>query len=153
MKPITPESALQQMAALCARSEQCSFEILQKLKRKGLFPDEIKAILNKLIANKFVDDRRYAVAFAHDKNTFLLWGRNKIRTALMLKRIPNEYITHALSELDPDEYLANCIKAAESKAKSLDLTTPEDRAKLIRSLAAKGFEYEVIKTALQSMKK
>lgn len=151
MNPVTPEAALQQMAALCARSEQCSFEIEQKLKRKGLFPNEIETILNRLRANRFVDDRRYAAAFARDKNTFLLWGRNKIRAALLQKRIPHGYIDHVLNDLDPEEYLDACRRAARAKASSLNLSASEDRQKLIRHLAAKGYEYETIRQALSSL--
>ncbi len=84
---LTPEKALARMQTLCAKSEQCSFDIAQKLKRAGLSGADIKQTIASLTASRFIDDTRYARAFAADKVRFSHWGRRKISFALDRKSV------------------------------------------------------------------
>lgn len=64
---------LLKMMDLCARSEQSSGEIRQKLYRKGITGHEARKIIDRLIDDSFIDDSRFARAFANDKARFALW--------------------------------------------------------------------------------
>ena len=86
-KPVSPEAMLLKMMDLCARSEQSSGEIRQKLYRKGITGHEARKIIDRLIDDSFIDDSRFARAFANDKARFALWGRRKIRAGLAAKGI------------------------------------------------------------------
>jgi len=57
-------------------------------------------IVERLVQEKFIDEERYAIAFAKDKFRFSGWGRIKIRYALQQKRIGNNDIVNALSLID-----------------------------------------------------
>ena len=87
-KEVTPQKALEMMAGLCAKSEQCPYDIMAKLRKFGLTAEDAGEVLDSLREQKFVDEARYARSFARDKVRFSGWGRNKIRQQLMLKRIP-----------------------------------------------------------------
>lgn len=152
-KPITPEAARLKMADLCARSEHCEFEIREKLRKQGLPASEIDKILTFLIDNKFIDNNRFARSFTNDKVRFSSWGRNKIRQALALKRIPSAAITEALSEIDEKEYLNAIKRAGTSKAKNLDLKEYDDRIKLYRHLMSRGFESSLISKLINHLRK
>lgn len=143
-KTVTPEAARLKMADLCARSEQCEWDIRQKLRKQGLNGGDIEKILDFLTENKFIDDYRFARSFTNDKVRFSAWGRNKIRQALALKRIPRSAITEALREIDEKDYLNALQRAGISKAKNLNLNDYDDKAKLYRYLISRGFESSLI---------
>lgn len=150
-KPITKEAALLKMADLCARGEHCAFEIREKLRKMQLAASDANEIVEYLEENRYIDDSRFARAFARDKVKFSGWGKNKIRMALAMKRIPSAEISLALEEIDPEEYLAVAVNAAKAKARNLDLSDYNDKGKLYRHLASRGFEGSVISKAIQSI--
>ena len=150
-KPITKEAALLKMADLCARGEHCAFEIREKLRKMQLATSDANEIVEYLEENRYIDDSRFARAFARDKVKFSGWGKNKIRMALAMKRIPSAEISSALEEIDPEEYMAVAVNAAKAKARNLDLSDYNDKGKLYRHLASRGFEGSVISKAIQSI--
>lgn len=152
-KPLTPDAARLKMADLCARSEHCEFEIREKLRKKDLNPKEIDNIIQFLRDGKFIDDERFSRAFTNDKVRFAGWGRNKIRQALALKRIPSDIITQALSEIDEKEYLRSLQRVGTSKAKSLNLEDWDDRTRLYRHLLTKGYESSLITKLIAFLRK
>lgn len=150
-KPITKETALLRMADLCARGEHCSFEIREKLRKMLLPVASVEEIISYLESNRYIDDSRFAHAFARDKVRFSGWGRNKIRMALAMKRIPASDIRNALDDIDAEEYQKALSRAAQAKAKGLDLTDYNDKAKLFRHLASRGFEAAAISKAVKEI--
>ncbi len=139
-KPITAEAVLKRMATLCARSEQCSNDIRQKLYKAGLNEQDVEQVLSQLIENKFIDDSRYAGAFSRDKARFAGWGHLKIRAALAAKKIPHDLICNAIDSISPDEFLEIAMKILASKSLNADLEKTADRARIIRHLYARGFD-------------
>ena len=139
------------MADLCARGEHCAFEIREKLRKMQLAASDANEIVEYLEENRYIDDSRFARAFARDKVKFSGWGKNKIRMALAMKRIPSAEISSALEEIDPEEYMAVAVNAAKAKARNLDLSDYNDKGKLYRHLASRGFEGSVISKAIQSI--
>lgn len=150
---LTPEKALARMQALCAKSEQCTFDIAQKLKRAGLSGADIKQTIASLAAYGFIDDARYARAFAADKIRFSHWGRRKISVALRLKKISSELIEDALKAVPESDYVQAVIASASAKSRDMDRPlSPADKAKIFRFLASRGFETEYITDALDALK-
>ncbi len=144
-KPVSPEAMLLKMMDLCARSEQSSGEIRQKLYRKGITGHEAKKIIDRLIDDSFIDDSRFARAFTNDKTRFALWGRRKIRAGLAAKGITGKEAADALAQIDEDEY------AEAAKARNLDLNDYSERMKLFRHLASRGYEPEAISSAISRL--
>ncbi|MCM1378244.1 MAG: recombination regulator RecX [Clostridium sp.] len=152
-KPPTPESLRLKMASLCARSEQCSADIRLKLMKSGISGEDVNEIMKFLVVNKFIDDWRFAHAFAADKLRFNGWGPLKIRYALASKRLDDKIISTALAELDEADIQEALMKAARSKARTLNLHDPADADKLIRHLvASRGFTLHSATEALKSLK-
>lgn len=150
-KPLTREQALVQMADLCARSEQSEFDIERKLRMRGLPSAEIESVLTELKRRNFLNAERYAGSFARDKVKFARWGKMKIRAALMGKRVQSYVIAEALSSIDDDEYFEAALHLAQTKSKSLDLSEYDDRIRLLRHLASRGFESETAKKAIRTL--
>lgn len=151
-KPISPENALIRMADLCARSEQCEADIRQKLYRLGLPSSDADNVMRRLIEERFIDNARFAHAFARDKCRFSGWGRAKIRMALAAKRIPSRDIAEALAEIPEEDYLDALHRTASAKARNLKLTGPdsrEDRIRLYRHILSRGFESDLASRAVR----
>lgn len=139
-KAVTAEKALERLAGLCARSEQCSADIREKLRKMDLSSDDADAVMGRLIDMKFVDDARYASALARDKVRFSGWGKRKIREYLLTKRLPADIIADAIAGIEPEDYKQALIRSAKAKVKSLDLRNFDHRTKLIKHLMSRGFE-------------
>lgn len=139
-KPISAEAMLLRMADLCARSEQCEADLRAKMQRAALLPAEADMVISRLRADRYLDDARFARAYAGDKMRFLGWGKHKIRMGLAAKRIPSTDVEKALEELPEKEYRDVAMRVGAAKAKSLALNTREDNVKLYRHLLSRGFE-------------
>lgn len=150
-KPLTKDVALLRMADLCARSEQCASEIMTKLRAKGLSAQDICDIIDNLTARGFIDERRYARSFTRDKVRFAGWGRLKIRAMLAARRISPGAMSEAMDEIDPEEYADALARVAKSKAHGLDLRVYDDRMRLLRQLATRGFEIDLAKAEIKRL--
>ncbi len=148
-KEITPNAMLVRLAGLCAAAEQCSGDLRSKILKKGFSQDQANSMLSYLTANGYVDDSRYAKAYASDKVRFSGWGKMKIRMALRVKGISDSNISAALANISVSDYDAALNKALSAKACDLNLSDVRDRQRLYRNLASRGFESAVIIPAIR----
>jgi regulatory protein len=110
-----------------------------------LSPDETSAILERLQQEGYINDARYARAYAHDKLLYDGWGRIKIAQSLRLKRIADNLVQEALDELSEEHYLDTLRRVVRSKQRSVKGKTPyETRQKLARSVINRGFEPSLV---------
>lgn len=135
---------LVRMAGLCAGAEQCSSDIREKILKKGFSKDAADRMLGYLIDNKYINDERYAKAYASDKVRFSGWGRIKVRMYLKAKHIPDSAISRGLGYIKGEEYEESLMRVLAAKARSLDLSEVNGRQKLYRHLASRGFESSLI---------
>ena len=140
-KELRPEAALIRCEELCARAEQCEFELRRKLSGWGIGEEDSDAIISSLTRRRFLDENRYAAAFIRDKYRFARWGRRKITMARQQKRIDADTIDEALGLIDEDEYQAILAKLLTMKARTMERPLSyEDRTKLFRYALSRGFE-------------
>lgn len=149
--PPTEEAARLKMADLCARSEQCRYDISQKLYRLGVSPSVRESILDFLTEKKFLDDNRFARSYALDKCRFSCWGPFKIRQGLKLKRVDEDDIEDGIDSVEEKEWEEALEKSWRQKVRQLDLigvNGKENRIKLVRFLLSRGFVYDDVKSAV-----
>lgn len=139
---LTPDEALSRAAGLCAKCEQCTPELRKKLASWGIFLSDADKIIRKLEEMRFVDDARFARAYAHDKLAYSGWGRNKIIQGLWAKRLDRECIDASMDDIDDEEYEDVCTRVIRSKIRlSKDgLSTYESKMKILRHAVQRGFE-------------
>ena len=101
--PVSEPQALQKLAALCSRSEHSSGEIREKMRRWQLPSDAQERIVQRLVAERFIDDSRFARLFVRDRLRFASWGERKILMALRQKGIDEATAAEALGEVSDDE--------------------------------------------------
>ena len=142
---------LVRMAGLCAGAEQCSADIRSKILRQGFSTVQAEKMMAYLKENGYLDDARYARAYASDKVRFSGWGRMKVRMGLRAKGLSDRDIAHALESISPEDYREALRKAMAAKARGLDLTDMGQRQKLYRHLASRGFESQLIVSSMRAM--
>lgn len=137
--------ALKRAMSLCAGREICLSDIKQKLNAWGVEDQDKQKIINRLIEDKFIDDRRYALAFVKDKFTYNKWGKIKLSAALRMKNIAVESIREALDSIDEEIYRAALKSIITNHRKTLKSKSPYDlKGKLLRYGLSKGFESHLI---------
>ncbi len=142
--------AFDKAALLCSKSEKCTSEIQEKLKLWGLSAEESDPVIKQLIAEKYLDDERFARAFVKDKFRFNHWGKQKIAHMLRAKNISHEILELAFEEIEEDGYSDELRKLLTDKEKSIKAKDKYDkRNKLMRFALGRGFEsnkvYEILK--------
>lgn len=151
-KTVTPEQALARLETLCAASEQCTYDLCTKLMRWGIASGIAEKIIESLVDRRFVDDRRFSLAFARDKLRFNRWGRRKIAAAMIAKRLPRTCIAEAIEQLPADEYQAICLRLLRAKKVSAKLSSSlDDRRKLYAFGISRGFESALVAAALRRL--
>jgi len=154
MKILTPPEALHKVAAYCSTAERCPYDVNKKLTNYGILPAEAEKIIERLKAEKFLDEERYCRFFVSDKLRFNQWGKIKIAFELKRKELPANVIRETLNQIDQSLYTEMLEKVIKSKLKSLN--SKEQRTiypKLFRFAAVRGFESEMISKTLQRLLK
>lgn len=138
------EKALDKMRRLCSRREYCVSDIRTKL-MKELDGDvqKVETAINKLKDEKYVDDLRYATAYARDKASISGWGATKIRYMLSAKGVAKDVISEALNEVDEVKASTRLEKLLENKYKSLK-DDPQWKIKLLRFALGRGYSYDEV---------
>lgn len=153
-KTISKEAALSRLAALCARSEQCIQSCAEKLSRWGVSSNDSADIIQHLIAEKYIDERRYANLFTKDKHKLAHWGKNKIANALKLNKIPSAYINEALAQIPDESYETQLSDLVMKKLKSCKAKNYYDlKAKLYRFAISRGFESNLALSTIEDILK
>lgn len=154
-RQITPEEALVRLELLCARSEQCTYEVIQKLMRWGISSSDRERIVDSLVDRRFVDDARYAAAYARSKFLFSRWGRKKIRLGLAAKRVARQLVDDAVESATEGECYMDTLRALmRSKARQFDQPlSREDAMKLCRFAMQRGFEWEYVSGVLDEIRR
>ena len=141
-RPLTYDEALSRAAGLCAKCEQCTPDLRRKMTLWGLGLSDIDRAIRRLEEMSFVDDARFARAYAHDKLVFSGWGRNKIIQGLRAKRLSREVIDCSLDDIEEEEYnsVAERVIRAKIRMSNDGIATYEAKLKVLRFAMQRGFE-------------
>ncbi|MEB2779412.1 regulatory protein RecX [Algoriphagus persicinus] len=150
----SPGEAFEKLTTFCAYQDRCPWEIRHKLYDKGIKDEQAEQLITELIAAEFVDEERYARAFARGKFRLKKWGKTRIRMELKMRELPEELIQKGLSEIDPEEYYDTLLTQTEKKWESTNGTDLyKKKYKVTQYLMNKGFEMDLVKEALESLQK
>lgn len=142
---------LSKLQALCARKEYCEGDIYRKALKLAEGDDAVASeLLASLVTDRFVDDLRYAAAFARDKASLDGWGPVKIRFQLSAKGVRREVIAEALSQVDEEKADGRMKEILAAKLRTLD-GEPEVRLKLLKFALTRGYEYDAANRAVSDL--
>lgn len=129
------------IANFCAYQERYHNEVSKKLYSYGLYKNEVEEIIAWLITENFLNEERFAKAYAGGKFRLKKWGRLKITQALEQRDISSYCISQALNEISEADYqdcLDELIQASMPRENTEDVFIL--RNKISKKLIAKGFE-------------
>ena len=149
-KECTAEEARLKAEAYCSMAERCTDDVLRKLGQWGAPEDAHGAIVDALREERYIDDRRYAVAFVRDKYRFNQWGRMKIVQSLRQKHLSSADIHVAMEEIDEEEYSLFLEHLLERKLLGIKAKNSFERnGKLVRYAVSRGYEMDEILNCLK----
>ena len=145
------KKVLERLQRQCAKAEYCSSDVRRKA-LKALEGDAEAAgrVVDALIKDKFVDDARFAGAFARDKASFSGWGPVKVSFALRSKGIARDVIDEAVAGIDKEKSSAKLEKIIADKYRTLK-EDPALKLKLLRFGLSRGFSYEDVSAAVEAV--
>lgn len=149
MNTMTEQEAYLRLAALCAQAEHCEYEMQEKMRRWEIADDAQARVMQRLITERYVDDERFARAFANDKVKYNKWGRRKVEQAMWLKHIAEDIRQRVLDSIDDEEYIAILRPLLQQKRRSVKVRNDyELRQKLIKFAIGRGFTMDIIKQCI-----
>ena len=137
-------------ANYCAYQERTQQQVRDKLYSLGLRPDDVEEILTSLIIDNFVNEERFAKAFASGKFRLKKWGRLKIKFHLQGLNLSEYCIKKGLEEIDEGEYYETLGSLVKKKLDSVkDENAYRLNWKVADYLINKGYEPELVWEALK----
>ena len=142
---------LSRLEAQCVKREYCVRDIMAKaLKAVEGNQAEADELVASLRADKFVDDARYAAAFAREKSFLTGWGPVKIRFALRAKGLSETDIASGLAEIDSSRAEDRLERLTAAKWKTLQ-DDPQGKLKLIKFALSRGYDYDAVQAAISKL--
>lgn len=145
MKKYTPTQAREKIRHYCAYQERSHKEVRNKLFDYGLYASEVDEIITEIIGDGFLNEERYAKAFAGGKFRIKKWGRLKIKNELEANGLTQNCIRVGLKEISDQDYAVTLKHILEKKLAQLtDDNLFVKRDKAARYAIQKGFEPELV---------
>jgi len=150
---IGPEKAFQKIRQFCAYQERNHHEVKDKLYGYGLYKEQIETLISQLIEENFLNEERYAIAFAGGRFRIKDWGKVKIKYEMKKNQISDYCIKKALLTIKPEEYRQKLQKLFEAKLKTVraEKNIYNKKRKLQNYLLQKGYESSLISELLQEL--
>lgn len=144
-KTYTVQEAQTKMEQYCSYQERCHKEVQQKLLGMHMIPQAVDQIIVYLIDNGFLNEERFAKAFARGKFRIKKWGKYRITQELKRKDITKNLINNALKEISDSEYLQTFHELAENKAARIKETNVQKKKKKLADyLLYRGWESHLV---------
>ena len=147
------EELLHKAASYCSISEHCISDVEDKLTAWGMTEDKKHKIIDKLVEDDFINEKRYCIAFTKDKFHFNKWGKIKISYSLKQKGLDSKLIDMALKTIDEGEYEEMLAVLLKNKLKTIKWEYEyEKMGKLFNFAQSRGFESNVIDRVIRTLK-
>ncbi len=137
--------AKQKIFRYCAYQERCHSEVRNRLYTYGLYRHDIDTIISGLITEGFLNEERFAKAFAGGKFRIKQWGKLKIQIELELRGLTKNCIAIGMKEIDDANYVKTLEELIIKKQSQLDgENTFVLRDKIAQYVIYKGYEPELV---------
>ena len=152
-KTKTAAQALQSLMRLCSRAEKSTGDARRLMRTWGVPEAEQQEVVDKLVAQRFIDNRRYAEAYTREKSSLAGWGARKIAMQLRQKGVEREIISQTLAILDTDAQGDKLLEKLQRKVRTTKAASEyELRGKLLRYALGLGYDYEQAMRALDKIR-
>ena len=144
-KTYTVDEAQKNLENYCAYQERCHKDVIDKLRKMKMIPEVIDTIVVHLITNNYLNEERFAKAFARGKFRIKKWGKNRIIRELKYRNVSKYSIDSALKEIDLDDYYKTLHELAEKRiAQVKEINLYKKKKKVVDYLLYRGWESHLI---------
>ena len=120
----------------------------------GLHKQDVEEIISKLIDENFLNEERFAVAFAGGKFRIKKWGKIKIKVELRIRKVSDYCVNKALKQIPDKDYFSTLEKIISQKDKLIKESNKlKKRNKIIQFAIGKGYEKDLIMDVLKELEK
>ncbi len=142
---LSPVEAFAKICRYCAYQERSHNEVKNKLVEYRLSYTQVDEILARLITEGFLNEERYAKAFAGGKFRIMKWGKLKIQRELESSGVSPRNIAIGLREIDSSEYSRTLFSLVKKKSSQVDDDNVyKKKNKVARFVIGKGYESELV---------
>ena len=144
-KRLSPDLAWKRVQKYCAYQERSQQEVRDKLYSFGLHATQVEEMIALLIADGFLKEARFAIAYATGRFHIKKWGRIRITEGLKEKKVSGPLIQQALSAIDPSEYRQTLQRLLDKKQHALkEKNVFKRNYKLAQYGIRQGYEPELV---------
>ncbi|VEH22191.1 recombination regulator RecX [Chryseobacterium nakagawai] len=144
-KSFTFDEIKQKLVGYCVYQDRCHAEVEQKMREFLLIEEAKEEIILYLMKENYLNEERFTRSYIRGKFYIKHWGRNKIRMNLKQKQISEKLISMCFDEIYEDDYTKTIARIYEDySSKQKGLQEYQKKAKTIKYLMSRGFEYEKI---------
>ena len=144
-------NTINKLEKYCSFSERCKSDIIKKL-YDWKVNNHQKEIINHLIENNYINEKRYALLYSMGKFNSRKWGKIKISNHLKKKGIKEKDINESINEIPETKYLdalSNLIIKKSQEIKDSDIYNK--KSKIARYLFQKGYESNLIWNQIETL--
>lgn len=148
---MSPAELRQKIYRYCAYQERSHSEVKNKLFEWGASKTDSDEVLAELITQGFLNEERFARAYAGGKFRMKCWGKVKIRLSLEARGLTPNCIKAGLSEIEDEAYEKTLVELIARKSEQIstkDLFIKRD--KIANYVIQKGFEPDLVWTLIKS---
>lgn len=150
---LTANEALLKAASFCAYQERSHKEVREKLAELGFWGLAAEEILANLIAQNYLNEERFAMAFAGGKFRVKQWGKLRIVRELKLREVSDYCINKALKEIEEEDYRQTLKEVLQKRLLQTKKLKPAIAAQKAYTYAlSRGFEPSLIWEILAELK-
>lgn len=144
-KRYSPSEALAKIQRYCAYQERSHKEVKSKLYDYGLYATQVDEIISQLITDGFLNEERFAKAYAGGKFRMKKWGKLKIKNELEFLGLTKNCINRGLKEIEPADYSKTLKTLIKKKSAEMNEENRyKKRDKVARFVIGKGYEPEMV---------
>ncbi len=141
-KTYTVNEAKARLESYCAYQERCHKEVQQKLREMKMITEAQEIIILHLLKHNFLNESRFAQAFARGKFNHKKWGKQRIVRELKFRDISKYNIDLGLKEIAEEDYANTFNTLAEKRFLQLNAekNLQKKRKKFADYLLYRGWE-------------
>ena len=129
----------------CANQERSKYDVIQKMNQIDLNQTEKDKIIQLLIDEDYLNEKRFCSAFVLAKFKLKKWGKKKITFELQKKSISKDLINKCINRINLEEYYSVLKDLLIKKNSSLvEKNIFKRKKKIANFLIQRGFESSLV---------
>ena len=128
-------------------------EIREKMATRGYYESVINTVIDRLYADRYLDDERYAEVYIESMKRHKYYGAFMMRKRLYEKKVPKEIIASKLAELltesDEIEIATRYVEKEFGPVPEVQKFNYDEKQKIMRRLLSRGFGLDVVKRLVE----